>query len=203
MASQTFCGRGLRLIFPLVMAMLASSCLFYETKEYRFTLSEDGRSIAVETTYHNLISTEDSTWSANVQEDFDELIRDLNSDEVQGFDIDRSDIDSLYKQLWLEDGKLVGYQALFYKKNREIFDYVYTDSTGEWIEFPIELFSEEVVLEADGRIHPRHGDIVFIQWPVGTREFYVKTGFPEFPPYEGIGISLARVFQAYQDSLEE
>jgi hypothetical protein len=54
------------------------------------------------------------------------------------------DVDSLRKHLWIEDGELHGQHSFAYEDDEEIFDYVYKDSTGDWIEIPVTVFSEAV-----------------------------------------------------------
>lgn len=163
----------LRIFLLLVLLVVFSGCLIYETVEYRVRLNSDGKSGTIVITYSNIQSSSDDVKKQD--EDFQELLDKWKGDKYL---LERMN-DGVYikkRDLKLSNGTLVwrevGIFADVHKMNNGIS---YDDTTR------ISLAKDEGVLETNGVVLLSKDSTVVI-WPPHTRDFEMKVRNLDFKP---------------------
>ena len=163
-------------LIPILVALFAivlSSCLNVEKKEYTIELKKDG-SGSGEIVFVNLFSEDDEEGVPNADADFESLINDYIEgttfeDEHPGLDVSR-------KRLYEDDGVLCGEVNFTFDEYAATGLYQH-DSKSPWMWWPGSE-DEEYYDSEEGEYGGETMPIVF--WTKNTKDFEVATTVGEF-----------------------
>ena len=153
-----------------IFAIFLNGCLTSESKEYRFTVNNDGTGSG-SIQFINIISEDEdgADMSAN---DFEELISGYY--EGTAFEDENPNYTVTDKKLSEENGKLIGVVNFTFLSLADIGFYHDPKCDCSEYLFYIGGLSENFV-ETNGKYLGEDSDFPIISWPADTHEFYFKT----------------------------
>jgi hypothetical protein len=157
----------------LILLIILSGCLVYETVEYRVNLNPDGKSGTIYIKFGNIESSEAEPTKQN--EDFEELLSKWKDDKYL---LERMN-DGVYikkRELTLDHGVLVWQEVGVFSDVQKMKDGISFDDTTH-----ITLAKDETVLSTNGTVLLSKDSTVVV-WPPHTRDLRIKIQQRDFKP---------------------
>ena len=156
-------------IAVLLFAILFTSCLTSEFKEYHYILKEDGSGQG-SIIYVNLVSEEDEEKDVSFS-DFGELVESyLEGDK---FEEENPFLDVTRKELFEKDSVLMGNVSFTFDSIDSIGFFTLDIANSPYMYYMGSI--SETLVETDGKYLGENRDLPIIVWDADVKEFYIKT----------------------------